>query len=91
MSTLHLKSEIAQREFSDLGCGSCLHSNQASRKPSIGYNHITKRLRLAIMRSFHCYEDLPTCGEGGRPLHGGLFQYQVSTSESQRVLASFIG
>ena len=30
-----LKSEIAQRELSDLGRGACLHANYASRKPSV--------------------------------------------------------
>jgi hypothetical protein len=35
MRILHLKSEIAQRELSDLGRGACLHANHASRKPSV--------------------------------------------------------
>ena len=25
------------------------------------------------MCSFRCYEDLPTCGEGGCPTHGGYY------------------
>ena len=61
MRVMHLKSEIAQRELSDL-----------CRKPSVGKDHITKRLRLAIMCSFRCYEDLPTCGEGGLQTHGAI-------------------
>ena len=60
MRSMHLKSGIAQLQLSDL-----------CRKPSVGQDHITKRLRLAIMCSFHCYEDIPTCGEGGSPTHGG--------------------
>jgi hypothetical protein len=60
MRVMHLKREIAQRELSDL-----------CRKPSVGKDHITKRLRLAIMCSFRCFEDLPTCGEGGIRTHGG--------------------
>lgn len=36
MRSMHLKSEIAQLELSDLGRGACLHANHASRKPSVG-------------------------------------------------------
>jgi len=35
MRILHLKSEIAQLELSDLGRGACLHANHASRKSSV--------------------------------------------------------
>jgi len=35
MRILHLKSEIAQLELSNLGRGACLHANHASRKSSV--------------------------------------------------------
>jgi hypothetical protein len=35
LRSMLLKSEVAQRELSDLGRGACLYANHASRKPSV--------------------------------------------------------
>ena len=61
MKGMHFKSEIAQRELSDLG-----REVHARRIPLALLHSFTKRCCRR-----RCSESYTLCGEGGLPTHGG--------------------